>query len=146
MAILTAGSRTVAATATLPCMSLYSTAAQNFSLLECGITNTTATAVVVGICRLTTAGTVGAGLTEANLDENVTTAALCTAYLAHTSTGPTLVDLGHRFTLGAAVGAGVIWTWLPGELKSLIGTGHGIGIWCPTGTGQALDAYFKWLE
>jgi hypothetical protein len=145
MATYAVGTRTVAATSTLPCVSLYSTAAVNFDLLEIGISNTVATANVVALCRLTTAGTQGTGLTEAALDQG-SVAATCTAFLAHTGTPPTLVDLGYRFQLGAAVGAAVIWTFLPGEFRSVIGTANGVGVYCPTGTGQALDVYFKWVE
>jgi hypothetical protein len=145
MASYAVGMRTVAATATLPCMSLYATASVTFSLLEVGITNTTATACVVGLCRLTTAGTQGSGLTEASLDQ-MSVLPTCTAFGAHTGTPPTLVDLGYRWSLGAAVGSGVIWTFLPGEVEVVAGTANGVGIYTPTGTGQALDAYFKWIE
>jgi hypothetical protein len=145
LATYAVGTRTVAATATLPCMSLYAIAAVSFDLLEVGITNTTVTANVVGLCRLTTAGTPGSGLTEAALDQG-SVAASSTAFLAHTGTPPTLVDLGYRWSLGSAIGSGVIWTFGPGELHALIGTANGVGIWCPTGTGQALDVYMKWVE
>lgn len=145
MATYAVGTRTVAATATLPCVSLYSIAAVSFDLLEVGISNTVATANVVALCRLTTAGTQGTGLTEAQLDEG-SVAASCTAFLAHTGTPPTLIDLGYRWSLGAQIGAGVIWTFAPGEMRALIGTAHGIGVYCPTGTGQALDVYLKWIE
>jgi hypothetical protein len=146
MAVYTVGARTTnAPTSTLPAISLYATAAVNFSLIEIGISNTTATACVVGLCRLTTAGTQGAGLTEAALDQS-SVAASCTAFNSHTSTGPTLVDLGYRWSLGAAIGSGVIWTWQAGEMAATIGTGNGVGIYCPTGTGQVLDVYLKWTE
>jgi hypothetical protein len=146
MAVYSVGARTTnAPTATLPAISLYSTAAVDFSLLEIGITNTTAVACVVGLCRLTTAATQGTGLTEAALNQN---SALpnCTAFQSHTSTGPTLVDLGYRWSLGAAIGSGVIWTFLPNELVSNVGTANGVGVYCPTGTGQILDVYLKWVE
>lgn len=144
MATYSVGARTTAASATLPGMSLYATAAVAFQLLEVGITNTTSTANVVALCRLTTAGTQGSGLTEAALNQR-SVAATCTAFAAH-SVGPTLVDLGYRWSLGAAIGAGVIWTFQPGELEVALGTANGVGVYCPTGTGQALDVYFKWLE
>lgn len=146
MAVYSVGARTTAApTATLPAISLYSTATITFSILEIGITNTTATACVVGLCRLTTAGTQGAALTEATLGQGGV-AASCTAVNSHTSTGPTLVDLGFRWSLGAQIGSGVIWTFLNGELESVPGTGNGFGVFCPTGTGQILDVYMKWME
>jgi hypothetical protein len=40
----------------------------------------------------------------------------------------------------------VIWTFQPNELVSNIGTGNGVGVYCPTGTGQVLDVYLKWIE
>lgn len=145
MADYAAGTRTVAATATLPCFSIYSIAAVSFDILEVGISNASAVACVVGLCRLTSAGTPGSAVTGRGLNQP-SVAPSCTPFLAHTSTGPTLADLGYRWSLGAFIGAGVIWSFLPGELASLIGTANGVGIYCPTGTGQALDAYFKWTE
>jgi hypothetical protein len=146
MATYAVGARTTnAPTATLPAISLYATSTVNFSLLEIGITNTTATACVVALCRLTTAGTQGAGLTEANLDQT-SVLPTCTAVNSHTSTGPTLVDLGYRWSLGAAIGSGVIWTFQPWEMTVAPAAANGIGVYCPTGTGQVLDVYMKWIE
>jgi hypothetical protein len=146
MATYGVGARTTAApTATLPAISLYATSAVNFSLLEIGITNTTATACMVALCRLTTAGTQGAALTEANLDQT-SVLPTCTAVNSHTGTAPTLVDLGYRWSLGAAIGSGVIWTWQPWEMTVAPAAANGIGVYCPTGTGQVLDVYFKWIE
>src|SRR4029077_3979962 len=146
MATYGVGARTTnAPTATLPAVSLYATSAVNFSLLEIGITNTTATACVVALCRLTTAGTQGAGLVEANLDQT-SVLPTCTAVNSHTGTAPTLVDLGYRWSLGAAIGSGVIWTFQPWERTVAPAAANGIGVYCPTGTGQVLDVYFKWIE
>src|SRR4029077_20635174 len=146
MAVYSVGARTTnAPTATLPAISLYATNAVNFSMLEIGITNTTAVACMVGLCRLTSAGTQGTGLTEANLDQS-SVLPTCTAFQSHTSTGPTLTDLGYRWSLGAAVGSGVIWTFQPWELTVMAATTNGGGDYCPTGTGQILDVYFKWIE
>lgn len=146
MAVYSVGARTTnAPTATLPGMSLYAAAAVSFSVLEIGISNSTAVACTVGLCRLTTAGTQGSGLTESSLGQGGV-AASCTAFQSHTGTAPTLVDLGYRWNLGAAVGSGVIWTFQNGELETLTGTGNGIGVFCPVGTGQIVDVYIKWLE
>jgi hypothetical protein len=146
MAVYSVGARTTnAPTATLPGISLYAAAAVNFSILEIGISNSTAVACVVALCRLTTAGTQGAGLTEASLGQGGT-AASATGFQSHTGTAPTLTDLGPRWNLGAAIGSGVIWTFQNGELEVNVGTANGIGVYCPVGTGQIVDVYFKWLE
>jgi hypothetical protein len=69
-----------------------------------------------------------------------------TAANTHT-VAPTLVDMGFRTTLGAAVGSAFVWTF-GGDvgLNCAVGTGNGIGIYIPTGTGQVLDFYFVWAE
>jgi hypothetical protein len=145
MAVYTVGARTTAApTATLPAISLYATAAVNFHLIEIGITNTTATACVVALGRLTTTGTQGAALTEAALDQS-SVAPSSTGFNSHT-VAPTIVDLGYRWSLGAAIGSGVIWTFQDGEVSVIAATTNGIGVYCPTGTGEILDVYLKWTE
>jgi len=65
----------------------------------------------------------------------------------HSSTGPTITGGFYATaTLGAAAGAGIIWTF--GERGILIpkGTGNGVGIVVATGTGQILDWYIIWDE
>ena len=146
MAVYAVGARTTnAPTSTLPAISIYSTAAVDFSMLEIGITNTTAVACMVALCRLTSTGTQGAGITGHALNQN-SVAPSCGGFQSHTSTGPTLTDLGYRWSLGAAIGSGIIWTFQPNELVTNIGTANGIGVYCPTGTGQVLDVYMKWVE
>jgi len=48
--------------------------------------------------------------------------------------------------LGAVKGSGVIWTFGDEGIFVNIGTANGIGIICPSGTGQILDYYFDWIE
>jgi hypothetical protein len=69
-----------------------------------------------------------------------------TAANTHT-VAPTLVDMGFRTTLGAAVGSAFVWTF-GGDvgLNCAVGTTNGLGIYIPTGTGQVLDFYFVWAE
>jgi hypothetical protein len=144
MARFSAGTRTAAGSTTLPIISLYSTATVNFSVVEIGVFNTTATSVALKLCKLTTTGTQGAGLTETG-HEAASAAASCTAFTTHTG-GPTVVDLGYNVTLGAAAGAGVIWTFGDKGLIAPIGTGNGVGIIVAVGTGQVCDSYIVWDE
>ena len=144
MSFYTVGARAAGAgSATLPCGSLYATAAVTPRIREIGISNTTAVAVTVGLCKLSATGTQGAALTEQSLDGS---SPACAAFNTHTVTGA-LVDMGYRMTLGAAIGAGVIWTF-GGDVGMTcnLGTSNGIGIYIPTGTGQVIDFYFVWNE
>lgn len=134
-----------AGSATLPIGSIYSSASVNPRLREVGVFNTTTTSLVVALCRLSTTGTQGAALTEAAADATGAAPAV-SGFNTHT-VAPTLVDLGYRATLGAAIGAGVIWTF-GGDIgiTCAVGTANGIGIYIPTGTGQIVDFYFVWDE
>jgi hypothetical protein len=146
MARYSVGARAAAiGSATIPLGSLYATASVNFRLREVGVFNTTTTAVVVAMCRLTTTGTRGSTLTEFALDHS-SVAASAEGFNSHT-VGPTLADGGYRATLGAAAGAGVIWTF-GGDagINVNAATTNGIGIYTPTGTGQICDFYFVWDE
>lgn len=142
----TGGVATIAGSATLPFVSLYNTAGVNFRLREVHVFNTTSTGgFVVALARLSTAGTQGAGLTEVGLD-STSVAASCTAFAGHT-VAPTLADLGLRKRMGAAVGDGVIWTFNDSVgITAPLGTGNGIGLYVPTGTGQVCDYVLIWDE
>ena len=145
MARHSSGVRTGAGSTTLPIISLYSAAAVAGKIREIGFFNTTTTAVALALFRLTTAGTQGAGLTEAK-HSPISAAASCTAFTTHT-VAPTLGDdLGYRAAVGAAVGAGVIWTFGDTGLEMPVGVANGIGVLVATGTGQVLDAYIVWDE
>lgn len=146
MARYTVGARsTGAGSATLPNGSLYAAAAVNMRLREVGVFNTTATAVAVAMCRMSTTGTQGAALTEQGVDGSSVVAS-CQAFNTHT-VGPTLVDMGYRAVLGAAVGSGIVWTFGSDiGMNVNIGVANGLGIYIPTGTGQVLDFYFVWDE
>lgn len=135
---------TGAGSTTLPLASIYGIAGIGGWLREVGVFNTTATAVAVGLARLTTAGTQGAGKTEAE-DDPDGNAASCTVFDTHTG-GPTISDELRRATLAAAVGSGVIWTFGDTGIKIPTGTGNGIGIIITVGTGQICDVYLTWQE
>jgi hypothetical protein len=136
---------TGAGSATLPVGSLYGSATGGGKVREIGVANTTAVAVAVRLVRLTNTGTPGTGLTEAK-HELGSGPALCTAFDTHT-VDPTsgLIDLGYRFRLGAAIGAGIIWTFGDAGLVIPADATEGIAI-MPVGTGQILDFYFVWDE
>lgn len=145
MPFYSTGVKTTAGSTVLPIFSLYAAAAVGGKLRQIGISNTTTSAVDLKLVRLSTAGTQGAGLTEALFDENGP-AASCTAFTTHTA-GPTLgADLGYRWSLGAAVGAGVIETFPATGLIIKPGTGNGIGVIVENGTGQACQVYAVWEE
>jgi hypothetical protein len=145
MARYSAGALTTAGSTTLPIISLYAAAAVGGRIRELGVFNTTTTAVALKLVRLTTAGTQGTGLTEGKHDPDSASAS-CTAFNTH-SANPTLGDdLGFRASVGAAVGAGVIWTFGDTGLRIPVGTGNGVGVIVENGTGQACQAYLVWDE
>lgn len=147
MARFSAGGRsTIAATNALPCASLYATAGVRPRVVEVGVFNTTSTACVVALQRLSTTGTQGTAISVLQ-EFDVEQAATATPKNGHT-VGPTITSgVMRQASLGAAIGSGVIWTWPDtGPLEIAAATTNGVGITCPTGTGQVLDFYFVWLE
>lgn len=145
MARYSAGAKTSAGSTVLPIISVYAAAAVGGTLRAVGLTNTTSTAVDLRLVRLTTAGTQGAGLTEGKHNPE-SAAASCTAFTTH-SANPTLGDdLGYRWSLGAAVGAGLIETFGDTGIRITVGTANGIGVIVENGTGQPIEAYLVWDE
>lgn len=124
--------------------SLYSPAGSGGAVRQVGLFNTTATAFAAALARFTATGTQGAGLTEAEYDENAPPP-LMTAFAGHTLDA----TVGQRFaqiSLGAAIGSGVIWTFGERGLVIAPGTGNGVGPIIPTGTGQISDFEMHWDE
>lgn len=144
MLVSVAGRSTVAGTTLRAIASVFSIAAKGFRLREVGVFNTTAVAVAIALARFTNATGVGAGLTEAEWDPTEGVAQI-TAFAGHTADGA-VNDVFRQATLGAAAGAGVIWTFGASGLVVPVGAANGIGIICPTGTGQILDYYLDWEE
>lgn len=139
------GRTTIVGTSALPNVSLYAVAAVRPRVQEIHLWNTSSTAVEVSLNRLTTAGTQGTGLTEVP-EDSPDHVALATGFAGHT-VGPTIGGEICRARLGAADGAGVIWTWPDGNsLEIPAGTANGIGVIVPTGTGQTLVYVIKWVE
>ncbi len=148
MAKFAAGVKTSAGTVQWPIISLFSSATTDVFVKEVGVFNTTTTAFDVKLVRFTAAGTVGAGLTEACLDNPGVTTAQGMAFTTHTAGTPTLTDLGYRASIGAAIGAGVIWTFadLGIVADAAAGTVNGIGVAIENGAGQVAQAYVVWGE
>lgn len=123
---------------------MYSTAALKPRIVEVGVFNTTTTACAVALCRATATGTQGAGLTEVcETDDSVVITA--TAFNTHTADA-TVGGAVRQASLGAAIGAGVIWTFPDTGFVLDNATTSGLVITCPTGTGQHLDFYIVWYE
>lgn len=140
-----AGRSTVAGTTLRAVASVFSTATKGFRLREAGAFNTTSTAVVISLVRFSNATGVGAGLTEVQWDVEHDPVPLATGFAGHTGDGAVGSPI-RQAVLGAVVGSGVIWTFGDSGFCINIGTANGVGIICPTGTGQILDYYFDWEE
>ena len=143
MATHSAGVLTGAGTAARPMISLFAGAANGGKLIEVGCFNTTGTALAVFLTRLTAQGTPGAGLTQGKHDP--ASPSLMTAFGTHSADAPLGDDLGYRAVIGAAIGAGFIWTMAKG-ITIPVGTANGIGLILENGTGQACQAYLVWEE
>lgn len=139
-----AGRSTVAGTSARAIASVFAIASRTVKLREVGVFNTTSTALAVSLVRFTNATGVGAGLTEVAYDE-AAPAPNATGFAGHTADGAVGSPL-RQASLPAAVGGGVIWTFGDTGIIVAAGTANGIGIICPTGTGQILDYYFDWDE
>ena len=138
------GDITGAGSTTLPLISLYAPAGSGGAVREIGVFNTTAVAVRLMLVRMSTTGTQGGALTEAEYDADAPPP-LMTAFATHTVT-PTNTELGYRAVLGSVVGSGVIWTFGDRGIVIPPGTGNGVGIIVASGTGQVCDAYIVWDE
>lgn len=138
-----AGRATVIGTAARAMASLFAIASVGAKVREVGVFNTTAIALSVALVRFTNATGVGAGLTEADYDQ--ANPAQCTGFAGHTADGA-IGQVFRQASIGAAIGAGVIWTFGDSGLLIPVGTTNGIGIITPNGTGQLCDYYIDWDE
>jgi hypothetical protein len=125
-------------------LSLFAVAACRPRVREVGVFNTSTSPVSVAVARFTTATNVGTGLAETAEDDPDQTA-LATIFAGHTGDGG-VGGVVRQASLGAAVGAGIIWTFGGNGLEIPAGTGNGVGIITPTGTGQLCDCYIVWDE
>ena len=118
-------------------------ASRPINLVEVGVFNTTTTAFAVALVRFTAAGTPSGAATEVSADEGITPVA--TVSLGNSGTA-TVGGPFSQASIGAAIGAGVIWTYGGSGLHAPAGTANGFMLICPTGTGQFFDFYFVWDE
>ena len=127
-------------------ISLWSAAGSGGTIREIGVTNTTSTAFDVVLKRLTAQGA-GPGTALTGSPQNpVGAAAACTPKHTATVDHTVGVDLGYRATVGAAAGAGIVFTFGGDGLAIAAGTANGIGLLLENGTAQAAQVYIVWDE
>jgi len=140
-----AGART-SATAGKPFASLIAPANNDLYVIEVGVYNTTTTAFNFTIQRIVTSqGTPGAAVPVYKWDPD-TTAATGTPYDLHTADATLTSGYFVESTIGAAAGAGGIWTFGNKGLRIPKATTNGIALIVGTGTGQVCDWYIVWDE
>lgn len=133
-------------TSTLPAISVYNDTTIVAKFREVGIFNTTNTATDMRLVTLTATGTQGTALTEQAYDSGLGASA-ADGFNSHSAGTPVGADLGYRASLGAAIGAGVIWTFGDSGIRVAAGTSNGVGVIPADGaTGQVLQAYLVWDE
>jgi hypothetical protein len=142
--IVTAGGlMTGAGSATLPAMALVGSASNRIELVEIGIFNTTATAHVWSLWKISTAGTPGTALPATAHDvSDPVTGALRGVY---TGSVPTLgVSMGYQFHIPATIGAGVVRPFTPGGLIIPATTAAGLALM--SAAGQVCYCDWTWVE
>jgi hypothetical protein len=117
-----------------------------FHLVEVGIFNTTVTAFAVSLQRATAVGTGGTALTEVAADPYDAQTIKATGINVPTADDTVTAGEFARATIGAANGAGIIWTFGKNGIFVPAGTSNAIGLYLPVGTAQHFDFYFVWEE
>ena len=124
---------------------LFAVASHRLRLREVGVFNTTTTAFVVGLQRCTATGTQAGSLTETCDDDPVYTP-IGNTFTSMSTAATTSGAPSRQASVGAAIGAGVIWTFGDNGLVIPEGTANGVILNLPTGTGQFFDFYLVWDE
>lgn len=123
---------------------LYCSADGGLRVREIGVFNTTSTAFCVGVGIATALGTVAGAVTEYCEDDNGHTV-LGIVNTSH-SADATIAATVRQASVGAAIGAGVIFTFGDNGLYRPEGTGNGVVLNLPAGSAQFFDFYFVWDE
>ena len=124
---------------------LFAVASHRLRLREVGVFNTTTTAFAVALIRCTATGTQVGALT-AKCDDDPVYAPIGNAFTSM-STGATTTGAPVRqASVGAAIGAGVIWTFGDNGLVIPEAATNGVILNLPAGTAQFFDLYFCWDE
>ena len=115
---------------------------------EIGISNQSGVAAIIGIGRPAAIGITPATLTTVQAAHSIDTIAGNTTIAATWGTPPTApATFMRRFDLQATQGAGVIWTWLPGEF--VLWSGSAIStlvLWQISAAAVTYDLYVKVAE
>jgi hypothetical protein len=146
MSKFVAGLTTTAGSTTLPLAALVGGTGARIRIAEIGVFNTTATAVNLVLCRLSTAGTPGTAATSRLTDAADASAAVGTLRNTYTSTAPTTTELGIGFPLGAAIGSGIVLTFPDDTLTIDKVANAGIGFLLESGTIQVVRLWVRWYE
>lgn len=123
---------------------LAATTAVRPVIREIGVTNTTTTAFYVAVARTTAIGTGGAALTEVGVDDDSHVAiAIATGVPTadHTISAPV-----RQAAIGAAIGAGVVFTFGGNGLVLDNVATAGATIFISSGTGQHFQYWIEWTE
>jgi hypothetical protein len=136
---------TIVGTNVRPVYGILSTATVTPILRQVEVTNTTNTACVYKLVNLT-GGTPGASQAERRYRRNGPPA-LCDPRAGWTADATIGEDLGYRFNLGAAVGAGVIQPFGAEGLEGELGATAAIGILLVSGApATGPEVAFTWDE
>lgn len=146
--VVTAGATmTGVGSTTLPAQALVGGTGNRIELIEISIVNTTSTACIWKLMRISTAGTPGTALSSTVHDSADTATPVGTVRQAYSSTAPTAgADFGYRFRIPANAGAGVVRPFAPVGLIIPATANAGIGLFIESGTGQLCDVDWSWIE
>lgn len=133
-----------AGTSVRPIFGILATAAVAPKIREIGIFNTTSTACVYRLVQVT-GGTPGSTVTAHPHDLGVAATPTALAKQLWTADATVNTDMGYRIQLGAAQGAGGIFTFGDNGIRPALGSTVAIGL-VPVGTGQVCEVYIVWDE